>query len=131
VGEAILFSIVESATHPNFSPLYGRLGLREEKFAAMRGAISALKRHPPDIIVAEFFYGFANNYAGINISNLDVLLFSLQKYAPQAKVIVMASREEREHVERLQAIFPLSSVLLQPVTEAVMLETLQECCARQ
>ena len=77
-----LFSIVESPAHPDFSRLYTRMGIREVRLASMRKAIGALKTDAPDYVVAEFFYGYGNNYAGVNVSNLDVFLYSLQKYAP-------------------------------------------------
>ena len=82
----------------------------------MRKAMSSIKREPPDFVVAEFFYGYANNYAGVNISNLDVFLFSLQKYAPQAKVIVLVEKKERQYVDALNKIFPLHAVLQHPVS---------------
>ena len=69
-----LFSILESPGHPDFSGLYQRLGLNESRFGSMRHALQALKTQQPDFIVAEFFYGYGNNYAGVNISNLDVML---------------------------------------------------------
>lgn len=43
-------------------------------------------------LVAKFFYGYGNNYTVVNISNLDLLLFSLQKYAPKARVIVLVDK---------------------------------------
>ena len=84
-----LFSIIESSGHPNASELYDSLGIKETKITSMRKAIAALKKQQPDYIVAEFFYGYGNNYAGVNISNLDVLLYSLQKYSAHTKVIVL------------------------------------------
>lgn len=113
-----LYSILESPAHPDFSALYRRLGLTELRHPSMRKAIGALKDTPPDFIVAEFFYGWGNNYAGVNISNLDVLLFSLQKYAPQARVIVLVEKTERQYVDKLNDIFPLHAVLVHPVSEA-------------
>ena len=83
----------------------------------MRKAISALKSDTPDYVVAEFFYGYGNNYAGVNVSNLDVFLYSLQKYAPDARVIVLVDRRERQFVEKLSALFSLHAVLRQPVRE--------------
>jgi hypothetical protein len=120
---ATLYTILESPRHPDFSALYRRRGIRELRFGSMRKAIGELKRCPPDVIVAEFFYGYGNNYAGVNISNLDVLLYSLQKYAPQARVIVLVDRNERVHVDKLGDILPLAGVLTHPVA-AVELETL-------
>jgi hypothetical protein len=113
----ILYSIIESPTHPDLSALYRHLGIREVQYKAMRKAMSELKRQAPDFVVAEFFYGYANNYAGVNISNLDVFLFSLQKYAPQAKVIVLVDKKERQYVAPLNKIFPLYAVLQHPVDQ--------------
>jgi len=120
-----VLSIVESPAHPNLSGLYQRLGLREIKTGSVRNALRELKRHQPDFVVAEFFYGYGNNYAGVNISNLDVLLSSLPKYAPQARVIAMVDKSERQHVEKLNEIFPLSAVLVLPVGEAQVEALLQ------
>jgi hypothetical protein len=68
-------------------------------------------------VVAEFFYGFGNNYAGANLSNLDVLLASLQRYAPGARVIVLVQKDQRPYVDRLAERFPLHRILVQPVSE--------------
>jgi len=111
--------------HPDFSALYRRCGIDEVRFESMRKALAQLKQRTPDYIVAEFFYGYGNNYAGVNISNLDVLLYSLQKYAPQARVIVLVESSEREYVVKLNEIFPLHGILLHPLTEAHMADCLQ------
>lgn len=110
-----LFSIIESPMHPDFSALYRRLGIVEVRFPSMRKAISALKTRVPDIVVAEFFYGYGNNYAGVNVCNLDVFLYSLQKYTGQARIIVLVEAREFEYVDKLAALFPLHAVLRHPV----------------
>lgn len=115
---SVLYSIVESPGHPNLSALYARLGIHEERLPSQRKAVQALKRLPPDFVVAEFFYGYGNNYAGSNVSNLDTLLASLQRYAPQAKVIVLVDKAQRPYLDRLAERFPLHAVLLQPVQAA-------------
>jgi len=114
---SVLFSIVESPMHPDFSRLYRRLGIREHRLGSMRKAISQLKKDLPDFVVAEFFYGYGNNYAGVNVSNLDVFLYSLQKAAPEARTIVMVDRSERQYVDKLTAILPVHAVLQHPVSE--------------
>ncbi len=114
---SVLFSIVESPMHPDFSRLYRRLGIRELRLGSMRKAISQLKKDRPDYVVAEFFYGYGNNYAGVNVSNLDVFLYSLQKAAPKARTIVMVDKSEQQYVDRLTAILPVHAVLQQPVSE--------------
>jgi len=123
--EKNLFSIVESPLHPDFSALYRRLGLDEVRLGSMRKAISALKSRTPDIVVAEFMYGYGNNYAGVNVSNLDVFLYSLQKYSRESAIIVMADKQEVQYVDKLRALFPIQAVLQHPVTERDM-----EACLR-
>ena len=113
-----LFSIIESPMHPDFSALYRRLGIEEVRLPSLRKAISALKTRIPDIVVAEFFYGYGNNYAGVNICNLDVFLYSLQKYTGQARIIVLVDAGEFAYVDRLAALFPLHAVLRHPVSAA-------------
>lgn len=90
----------------------------------MRKALVQLKKQSPDFVVAEFFYGYGNNYAGVNISNLDVFLYSLQKYAPAAKVIVMVEKSERQYVDKLADLFSLHAVLQHPVSPQVLSEKL-------
>ena len=103
--------------HPDFSALYARLGIKESKFSSMRKAISALKTQTPDLVVAEFMYGYGNNYAGVNVCNLDVFLYSLQKYAGNTGIIVLVDKSEYQYVEKLAALFPLHAVLQYPVRE--------------
>jgi NADH:ubiquinone oxidoreductase subunit C len=113
-----LLSIVESAAHPNFTGTYKQLCIVETKLNSMRKALATLKKQPFDYIVAEFFYGYGSNYAGVNISNLDVMLYSLQKYSPDTRVIVLVDKTEREYVDKLNEIFPIHAVLQYPVSEA-------------
>ena len=123
----ILFSIVESPLHPDFSGLYRRLGFQQVKLASMRKAISALKTQTPAIVVAEFMYGYGNNYAGVNVSNLDVFLYSLQKYSKDSDIVLLVDKSEMQYVDKLRALFPVHAVLLQPVNEAAM----QQCLTRE
>jgi len=114
-----VFSIIESSMHPDFSALYASLNLVETRFNSLRKTINSLKQKP-DFIVAEFFYGYGNNYAGVNISNLDVMLHSLPKYSLDTKVIVLVSKEERPFANKLEALFPLHAILQLPVSRAEM-----------
>ena len=121
----VVFSIIESPLHPDFSHLYQKRGLQQLKLNSMRKAMTELKRSTPDYVVAEFFYGYGNNYAGINISNLDVFLHSLRRYAPQAKVIVLVDKSERQYVDKLAEMFPLHGILIQPARAEEMAKLLQ------
>ena len=122
----LLYSIIESPAHPDLSALYRELGLRELRFPSQRKAIAHLRREPPDWVVAEFFYGWGNDYAGANVSNLDVLLHSLRKYAPQARSIVLAGPDQLPHVDKLAALFELHAVLPLPLDRERMREALQD-----
>lgn len=124
MSQKVVFSIIESPLHPYFVNLYHNLNIENVQFNSMRKAISHLKKQQPDFVVADFLYGYGNNYAGVNVSNLDVFLHSLQKYAPEVKVIVMVEKEERKHIEKLTDLFTLHAVLQYPISEKEMREQL-------
>lgn len=106
-----LFSIIESPLHPKLSPLFARLGFDEVQLTSTRKAVSQLKKQVPDLVVADFVYGYSNNYSGIHISNLDVFLMSMQKFAPQTKVIILAAPDELEYAEKMREICPIAAIL--------------------
>jgi AmiR/NasT family two-component response regulator len=115
-----LFSLIESPFHPDFSALYQKLGIAAERFNSARNLHRALQKQPPDFFVGEFIYGWGNNYAGANVSNLDVTIRSLQRFAPQAKIIVFMHHREEDHIGKLLELFPVHAVLTYPVTEQQM-----------
>ena len=126
MSQKAVFSLIESPLHPNFVNLYHSLNIENVQFNSMRKAISHLKKQQPDFVVADFLYGYGSNYAGVNVSNLDVFLHSLQKYAPNAKVIVMVEKHELKHVSKLANLFNLHAVLQYPVSTEAMTEMLAE-----
>ena len=115
-----LFSLIESPFPPDFSALYQRLGIVAERFDTARNLHRALQKQPPDFFVGEFVYGWGNNYAGANVSNLDVTIRALQRFAPQAKVIVFMQAREEPHIGKLLELFPIHAVLTYPVSEQAM-----------
>lgn len=119
-------SLIESAQHPDFSSLYRRLGFDVFSVTSQRKAFTLLKKQPIDIVVAEFFYGYGNNYAGANISNLDVLFSTMQKYAPKALVVILVAKNERQYVDKLDRLNQAYVILTYPVNEKLMSETLTE-----
>jgi len=110
-----LFSIIESPTFPNFGAFFSQHKIEETIFPSMRKALSQLKKQQPDYIVCEFFYGYGNNYAGVNVSNLDVMMHTLEKYSPETKVIVLVGKSERQYVDKLIELFPIHAVLVYPI----------------
>ena len=118
MSKRLLYDIVESPLHPDLTALSDALGLERLAFTAQRKALSNLRRRPPDLVVADFFYGYGNNYAGANVSNLDVLLRSVQRFAPQARIVVFADRRELPHLPKLAALFALHAVVPLPAAAA-------------
>ena len=120
-----ILSIIESPTHPKLSKLFEQLGAREIMVNSSRNAIKALKTYKPDFIVAEFFYGYGNNYAGVNVSNLDVLLSSLPKYSPDTKTIVFVLKDEVQFIEKLNNLYPIHAAFLHNTPEFAIEEALK------
>jgi len=119
-----ILSIIESPTHPKLSALFQSIGAREIKVNSSRNAIKALKTYKPDFIVAEFFYGYGNNYAGVNVSNLDVLLSSLPKYSPNTQTIVFVLKDEVQFIEKLHELYPIHAAFLHDTPEYAIEEVL-------
>ena len=120
-----LFSLIESPFHPDFSALYDKLGIESGRFNTARNLHRAVQLQAPDFFVGEFIYGWGNNYAGANISNLDVTLRTLQCFAPQAKMIVFIHPREEAHIGKLLELFSIHAVLTYPVSESAMQAVLQ------
>ncbi len=120
-----LFSIIESPLHPRLTALYQRLGYDEVQLTSTRKAVSQLKKQKPDLVVADFVYGYSNNYSGIHISNLDVFLMSMQKFAPDTRVIILAAPNEREYAEKMRNICPIEAILPFNVAEDTLTRQIQ------
>lgn len=120
-----LYSLIESPFPPDFSAMYQKLGIVAVRFDTARNLHRALKKQPPDFFVGEFVYGWGNNYAGANVSNLDVTIRTLQRFAPQAKIIVFMHPREDAHIGKLLELFPVHAALAYPVSEQTMQAALQ------
>ena len=120
-----LYSLVASPFAAHFPDLYQELGIAAERFDSARNLHRALKKQLPDFFVGEFVYGWANNYAGANVSNLDVTLRTLLAVAPQAKIIIVMHPSEEAHIGKLLALFPVHAVLQYPIAEEQMRAALQ------
>ena len=124
--QPIVFSIIESPAHKSYSGLYQQFGLKEVRLNSIRKANAALKKQLPDLVVAEFIYGYGSNYSGVHISNLDVFLVTLIKYQAKPNIIVLVDKSEAEHVSKLNAIYPIAHILKHPVTDDMMKPILAE-----
>ena len=120
-----LFSIIESPLHPKLTVIYQSLGYEELQLTSTRKAVSALKKQQPDLVVADFVYGYSNNYSGIHISNLDVFLMSMQKFAPGTPVVILAAADELEYAEKMREICDISAILPFNAAESQLKEVIE------
>ncbi len=98
----IIFSLVESPAHPNFSQLFMDKGYDEKVFYSVRKIISALKKQKPDVVIVKFHYLYVSDYASNHISNVDSLLASLQKYSDyQPKFIFFTTKQDNQFLHLL------------------------------
>lgn len=124
MSRPIIFSLADTPNHPDFSTLYEKMGYTEIRLTSQRKAISALKKTPPDRVVGEFVNSFHTYYQATNISNLDVFLQSLVKYAPQAKVVIVVHKGDVELASQLMKIHPFITLLVIPFGEAALQDAL-------
>ena len=110
-----LLSVIETPLHPNFSDLYRAKGYVHSQVNSMRRAISHAKNNPVDLVVAEFLYGYGDDYAGITVSNVDVLLYSLQRYRPDSAIILLVDKTEQQFLVRLPSTIEVRATLIHPV----------------
>lgn len=120
-----LYTLFESPTFPHFPDLYRSLGIQESRFQSARAFNKAVAKQAPDIVLAEFLYGYGNNYAGINVCNLDVSLYTLQQHAPDARIIIVTDKTERVYVPKLTALFAIDAVLVLPIDQLELQKTLE------
>lgn len=125
MAKKTIYSIIESPLFPDLTDLCQSLQFEELRFTSTRKAIGQLRTKKPDFVIGEFVYGYGNNYAGVNVSNLDVFLYSLQKYAPDAKVIVVVEKNEQQYVTKLAELFELQGVLSLPVDKTELTKLLE------
>jgi hypothetical protein len=112
----LVYSVIQSVAHPNCSAIFDKLGWEAQAFHTIRKIQMNVKKRPPDVVMVEFIYGYANNYSGVHVSNVDVLLETLNKYAPQAKLVVFVSRAEEQYLHQLpQGVFDIAKVFVLPV----------------
>lgn len=123
----ILLSIVEMGGYPDFSSLYRRAGYRHEKVHSMRKAQSWLKRNRPDLVVAEFHF---DPELRDRMSNLESLMAGLQRFAPDAKVVVFIDRMHRSRLDSVKTRYTVHGALDYPIDES-SLEALLETIAKE
>jgi len=117
---SLLYTLVNSPLDCRFPDVFLEFGIQEERFDSARNLHRALKQQRPDYFIGEFVYGWGNNYAGANVSNLDVTLRTLQAVAPKASIIIVMRPSEQAHIGKLLELFKVDAVLSYPIDDAQM-----------
>lgn len=111
-GSRSVLSIIESALSPDCGNLYQQLGYQETRVNSMRKALGNIKKERFDYIVCEFLYRYGTDYAGCTVSNLDVMLATLQKYSPETRVVVIVDKAEKDYISKLTDQFKVHQILV-------------------
>ena len=119
----VLLSIVELGGYPDFTPVYEQAGYEVHKASSVRKAQSLMKKHPPDVVVAE--YNFQSDFRD-RTSNLESLMATLQGRYPDCKVIALVDEEFLQPFQRLLQQYPVNVSLQFPVLQEHISAALQQ-----
>jgi UDP-N-acetylglucosamine:LPS N-acetylglucosamine transferase len=112
-----LLVVVELGGYPNFVPLYQRLNYKVEMVNSVRKAQAWLKKHRPQVVVAEFY---SDPQFRDRMSNLESLLATLQRYDIEAKIIVLIDTKYLQRLEEVKARYTIDGVLIFPIDDKAM-----------
>ena len=113
---------MELGGYPNFTPIYEAAGYQVLMASSMRKALSLVKKHRPELIVAEFNY--QSDFRD-RTSNLESLLATLQARCPTAKTIVFYEKRHAVHLDRLLGRFTVFAALQFPIDAEAVAEAVK------
>jgi len=102
-----LLAIIEQGGYPDFRPLYQAQGFEVETLHNMRKAMSYIKKHQPQVVVAEFNY--QSDFRD-RTSSLESMLATIEQVSKTIQgggiqVIIFYDSEYRSQLAKLQAVF--------------------------
>ncbi len=121
--EPRLLAIVEMGGYPDFFPLYRSKGYLPEKVHSMRKAQAWLKKNRAALVVTEFHF---DPELRDRMSNLESLFATLQRYAPDAGVIVFIEKAHRPRLQKVEDRYPVQGALDYPVDESALSALLKQ-----
>ena len=110
-----LFFVFESGFNIDFATLCEDKSIHSTHFTSNRKLISQLKKTEPDYIVAEFIYSPS---LGTQISNLDGLLGSVERYCKKTQLIIYTESRYRDKLESVREKFTINHVVEYPVLKS-------------
>jgi DNA-binding NtrC family response regulator len=108
-----LLWVFELGGYPNFTPLFEQLGLQVTQVRSARKAMAAMRKSPPDILLAEFNY--QSDFRD-RTSSLESLLATVQ-HLSGTKVIVFYEKETQHQLDRLLEHRSVFAALAYPIEE--------------
>ncbi|MEJ1378599.1 MAG: hypothetical protein RPU32_11595 [Candidatus Sedimenticola sp. (ex Thyasira tokunagai)] len=115
--ELQLLSIIEMGGYPDFTALYRQKGFSPSKVYSVRKAQGWLKKNCPAVVVAEFHF---DPDLRDRMSNLESLCATLQRYAPEAKLIVFIDVVHRPRLDKMMERYPVFAALDYPVDTGLL-----------
>ena len=106
-----LLSIIEVGGYPNFSSIYEAQGYQVTVLTTMRKVLKYLKKHTPDMVVAEF--NFQSDFRD-RTSSLESLMSMIERM-PNTKVIVFYDKEFKKQLARLEEHYHFHATLSFPI----------------
>lgn len=118
----VLMSLVELGGYPDFTPLYEDAGYEVLKSDSVRKAVKLIRKHRPDVIVAEF--NFQSDFRD-RTSSLETLMSSTQGVS-DARLIVFYEKEYEHQYERFLNTYDVHASLAFPVSEQSLAQSLEQ-----
>ncbi|MCU0840146.1 MAG: hypothetical protein MUC79_00310 [Thiobacillaceae bacterium] len=109
-----LLAVVEFLAHSGLRSLYARLGYEVSCEFTVRKAIARVRKSPPGVIAADFY--FQPDFRD-RVSNLESLLASVQSQN-DVKVLVFYDPAHQAALDKVRQRFRIDAALPTPVKEA-------------
>jgi len=123
MNEPKLLAIVEMGGYPDFFPLYRRKGYLPEKVHSMRKAQAWLKKNRAAVVVTEFHF---DPELRDRMGNLESLFATLQRYSPDAGVIVFIEKAHRPRLQKAEHRYAVLGAIDYPVNESALSALLEQ-----
>jgi AmiR/NasT family two-component response regulator len=117
----VLLSIIEFGGYPDFTSLYEAQGYQVEKTDSVRKAVKLIRKHKPQVMVAEF--NFQSDFRD-RTSSLETLLSSTQGVT-DSSMIVFYEKEFEPQYQRFLQTYDVAASLVFPIDEAQLRSALQ------
>ena len=112
MSKKMIYVVFESGFNIDFSMHCKNSDIEHSTFSTNRKLIAQLKKVEPDFIVAEFSYSPS---LGTQISNLDGLLGSVERYWQKTQLIIYTEERYRDKLETVREKFKINHVLEYPM----------------